>query len=60
MYIFMNEKFHILIRISLKFVPNDPIHNKLASDQIMAFGLFGAEPLSEPMLTQLFDAYMRP
>ena len=25
--IFVNEKFHILIKISLKFVPKDPIDN---------------------------------
>ena len=28
--IFMNENFSILIRISLKFVPKDPIDNKAA------------------------------
>ena len=28
--IFVNEKFYILIKISLKFVPNGPIDNKLA------------------------------
>ena len=31
----------------IKFVPNDPVY------------LFGAKPLSEPMLTQFTDAYMR-
>ena len=29
-YIFMNEKFSILLRISLKFVPNGPIDNNPA------------------------------
>ena len=29
-YIFMNEKFFILIKISLKFVPKGPIDNKPA------------------------------
>ena len=28
--IFMNDKFFILIEISLKFVPNGPINNNLA------------------------------
>ena len=30
--IFMNEKFCILIKISLKFVPKDPIDNNSALD----------------------------
>ena len=51
--IFMNEKFGILIRISLKFVPNGPIDNKPALFQAMAW----CRP--EPMLTHLTDAYMR-
>ena len=35
-YIFVNEKFCILIRISLKFVPKGPINNIPALVQIMA------------------------
>ena len=35
-FIFLNEKHYILIQISLKFVPNDPISNELALVQIMA------------------------
>ena len=57
--IFMNEKFCILIKISLKFVPKGPIDNKPALVQIMAWHLFGAKSLSEPMLIQFIDAYMR-
>ena len=34
--IFMNEKFCILIKISLKFVPKVPIDNNPALVQIMA------------------------
>ena len=55
----MNEKFCILIRISLKFVPKGPINNIPALVQIMAWRRPGDEPLSEPMLTQFPDAYMR-
>ena len=49
--IFMNEKFSIAIRISLKFVPKGPINNKSALDQVMAWRLTGDKPLPEPMLT---------
>ena len=58
-YIFMNEKFCILIEISLKFVPNGPINNKPPLVSIMAWHRIGDKPLSEPMLTQFTDAYMR-
>ena len=56
--IFMNGKFCILIRISLKFAPKVPLNNILALVQIMACP--GERPLlSEPMLAQFTDAYMR-
>ena len=48
--IFMNEKFCILIRISLKFVPKGPIDCKLALVQEMAWHRIGDKPLSEPKL----------
>ena len=57
--IFVNEKYHILIKISLKFVPKGPIENNQALVQIMAWRRIGDKPLSEPMLTQFTDAYMR-
>ena len=57
--IFMNEKLFIWIWILLKFVPKGPINNIPALSQIMAWRLSGDKPLSEPMLTQLTDAYMR-
>ena len=41
----VNEKFHILIEMSLKFVPMGPIGNNPSR-------LFGAKPLSEWMLTR--------
>ena len=58
-YIFMNQKFCISIRISLKFVPKGSIDNKSALVQVMACRLTGDKPLPEPMLTQFTDAYMR-
>ena len=56
---FMNEKFCISISISLKFVPKGPVDNKTVLVQIMACCKTGDKPLSEPMLTQFTDAYMR-
>ena len=56
----MNEKvFFILITISLKFVPRDPIDNIPALVQIMAWRRIGDKPLSEPMLTRFTGAYTR-
>ena len=56
--IFMNEKFRILIRTLLKFIPNGPINNIPELVQIMARRRSGDKPLSEPMLTQFTDDYM--
>ena len=55
----MNEKLHILIRISLKFVPKCPIDDISALVQVMAWRQTGNKPLSEPMLSQFTDAYMQ-
>ena len=49
--IFVNEKFFILIKITLKFVPKGPVDNNPAVVQIMAWRRIGDKPLSEPMLT---------
>ena len=57
--IFMNEKFYILITISLKFVPKGSIHKNPALIQIMAWRRIGDKPLSEPMLIWFTGAYMR-
>ena len=51
--IFMNEKFCILIKISLKFVHKGPINNILALVRIMAWRRPGDKPLSEPMMISL-------
>ena len=56
--IFMNEKFFILIKISLKSVPNGPNNNNSALVKIMAWRRIGDKPLSEPMWTRLIDAYI--
>ena len=57
--IFLNENDRILIQISLKFVPMNPIDNKPALVQVMAWCRTGHEPLPELMLTQFPNAYMR-
>ena len=56
---FFNEKFYILIKISLKFIPKGPIDNKAALVKVMAWCRIGDKPLPEPTLTQITDAYMR-
>ena len=56
--IFINEKFCILIEISLKCVPKGPIDNNPALVQIMAWCRIGNKPLSEPMLTRFIDTYI--
>ena len=58
--IFFNENVWISIKISLKFVPKGPINNIPALVRIMAWRRTGDKPLSEPMMTQYNDAYMRP
>ena len=57
--VFMNEIFCIMIRIWLKLAPKGPINNIPALVQIMAWRRSGDKPLSESMLTQFTDAYMR-
>ena len=51
--IFWNGYVWILIKISLKFVPMDPVNNIPALVQIMAWCLPGDKPLSEPMVVRL-------
>ena len=55
----LNEKFSILIEISVNFVPKGPIDNIQTLVKIMAWRRIGDKPLSEPMLTRFTDAYMR-
>ena len=56
--IFVNEKFCILIKISLKFVPTGLIDNNPALVSIVARRRIGDKPLSEPMLNLFTDAYV--
>ena len=56
--IFLNENDRVLIQIEQKFLSRSPIDIMPALVQIMAWGLSGDKPLSEPMLTQFTDAYM--
>ena len=56
---FFNGNVWIPIGISLKFVHKGPINNVPALVQIMAWRRTGDKPLSEPMMTQFNDAYMR-
>ena len=58
-WIFLNENAWILINISLEFVPRGPINNIPTLVQVMAWGLTGDKPLSEQMMTQFNDTYMR-
>ena len=51
--IFLNENVWIPIKISLKFVPQGPIHNISALVQIMAWRRSGDKPLSGPMIVRL-------
>ena len=55
----VSEKFSISIQISLKFLLKGSIENNPLLVQIMAWGQIGNKPLSEQVLTQFTDAYMR-
>ena len=48
-YFFVNERFCILIKISLKFVLKGPVGHNPALVQIMAWRRIGVKTLSEPM-----------
>ena len=52
------KTFYFFTNISLKFVPKGPDDNKWALVQVMAKRRTGDKPLSEPMPTQITDAYM--
>ena len=48
-----------MFEFQLKFVPKGPINNIPALVRIMAWRWTGDKPLSEPMMTQFNNAYMR-
>ena len=50
--IFLDENIWISINISMKFVPNGPINNIPALNQIMAWHLVSVKQLSEPETTR--------
>ena len=55
----MNGNVKILIKISLKFTRNGRIDNIPVLVQIMAWRRQGDKPLSEPMMVEFTDAYIR-
>ena len=57
--IFVNKKYCILMKISLKFVPKGAIENNPALLYRMAWRWKGDKPLSKALLTRFTDAYMR-
>ena len=57
-WIFVNGNAWILIKISLKFVPSDPLNNILALVEILAWCQPDDKPLFEPMMTYVIEAYM--
>ena len=57
--IFVNEEWCILIKISLKFVSKGLIRNTTALIYITAWHRIADKPLSESILTQFTDTYMR-
>ena len=57
--IFLNKNDIILIRISLKLVPRSPIDNTPALVQVMAWRRIVDKSLTELMMNQVSDAYMR-
>ena len=58
-YSFVNENLWISITIILKFVPKGPNNNIPALVQIMVWCRAVDKPLSEPVMAQFIDAYMR-
>ena len=55
---FFDANYCILIKISLKFAPECPVNYNTTLVLIMAWRRMSDKPLSEPMMTQLTDAYM--
>ena len=56
-WIFFNENFYNLIKISLNFIHEGPVVNMPLLVEIMAWCQTGAKPLSEPMLAYVADEY---
>ena len=56
---FSNEKYWIVIQISLTFIRMGPINTKPPLVWIMAWRRTGDKSVSEPTMTHITDAYMR-
>ena len=56
---FLTENIHILIEISLKFVPNFLINDKSALVKVMSLWPTGDKTTPELMLTTFHDAICR-
>ena len=52
---FFNENWCVLIGILLKFVPYGSINIMSVLVQVMAWHLTGTKPLTDPMLTHIYD-----
>ena len=55
----MNENVGISIHISLKFATEIPYDNNSALVQVIAWCRTGNRPLTEPMMADFVNAYMR-
>ena len=59
-FVVCTENAWILIEISLKFVPKDPINNIPALVQLMAWRRPGDKPLSKPIMVWLLTHIYAP
>ena len=53
------KSFVFFIQISQKFVPDSELNNNPVLAQVMAWRRTCPKPISQPMVTQFTDAYMR-
>ena len=58
-YIFLNEKYYILIKISLNCVAKVPGDNVTAVVQMKAWHWEGDKPLHKPVLIKICDTIIR-
>ena len=53
--IFLTENHSVLIQLSIKFAPKDPIDKNSSLVQVMVSQFFGTKSLPIPMMTQFTD-----
>ena len=58
-YVLLKDFFNVLIQILLKLVPRGSIDNKPVLVQTMAWRWAGDKPLSETVISQVADVYIR-